>query len=171
MTNSSQRLIRRAGTLPKLPELRTPEGVRVRVQLFPTDATLAADVARTWASLVPDRVDDATFRADLEEHLRRWYPNLSLQGQSELAAMTQEEEVWYLFRDGRIRRESPVRDRFYGVMSSARSTRDEVLSTMRQAELAAQTFGQRRTRTPGETTPAESPGEGTPTASPTTSGA
>jgi len=84
--------------------------------------------------------------------------------------MTQEEEVWYLFRDGRIRRESPVRDRFYGVMSSARSTTDEVLTTMRQAELAAQGFAQRRTRAARETSP-ETPSSGTPTPSPTTSGA
>jgi hypothetical protein len=132
--------------VPTSTQLRTPEGVRVRVHLFPPDRALSADVARIWASLAADRVDDETFREDLEEQLQHWYPRLAIQSQSDLAALTQEEEVWYVFRDGRVRAENAVRDRFYGAMSSARSTREELESTMRQAEEAAELFARRHDR-------------------------
>src|SRR4051812_14926422 len=68
-------------------ELRTPEGIRVRVHVFPPDAAFSSDVRKVWDSLVVDRLDAATFRADVEKKLRRWYPMATIHTQDDFAAM------------------------------------------------------------------------------------
>ena len=103
----------------------------MRVHVFPADDGLTRDVVRAWRRLDTDRADADTFRNDLELLLRRWYPRLAIQTQSDFASLISEEEVWYVFRDGRVSAPVASRDELYAAMSRARDMADSISDALR----------------------------------------
>jgi hypothetical protein len=108
------------------------------------------DVVRLWQRLAPDRADTETFRLDLEAGLHRWYPLLAITVQTKLGSVG-DEDVWYVFRDGRVRTPRPVRDDFYAALSEARNTQETLDQTLRRSretvEIANRPRGPRSRRT------------------------
>jgi hypothetical protein len=84
----------------------------LRFLVFPAeDPALRTDVATVIAAL-PDRIADDAARVVAERQLRRMYPSLRIQQRDDFGGYPDDpSRVWYVFRDGRIRRPSLVRDR------------------------------------------------------------
>src|SRR4051812_31565394 len=105
----------------------------VRILSFPVDDdALRAEVERALAVLP---ATGAT-AAELETALRPWYRSVQVRARNPLGGYADEpSEVWYVYRDGRIRRRNESLDRVYAVLATARSTRrssEELLAAARR---------------------------------------
>jgi hypothetical protein len=109
--------------------LNAPDGSVVRIQVIPPDDGVARELTRAWVRLAPDRTDVGTFRQDLQAVLRRLYPLLVLQPQDRFATVS-DDEVWYCFRDGRVRSPNDRREDLYAALADARETTANVRETM-----------------------------------------
>jgi hypothetical protein len=101
------------------------EHPNVVVRTFPsTDATFGRDVAAAVESVLAQSPGDDAVTI-VEGLLHRRYPNVRVHHQSDLARLVEWDEVWYGYRDGRVRTPSSQREHLYELLSSARRTTDD----------------------------------------------
>jgi hypothetical protein len=113
-----------------------------RLRCFPTgDATFREDVERAALTLAED-LSPQERMAGLVERLRPWYRSVEIVPQDELAQFDHfPNDVWYLFRDGRVRMSNERRDRLYAALASARQTLAASQVAMSDAFEAARAAG------------------------------
>jgi hypothetical protein len=119
--------------------LRGAPGRMIQVHVFPDEKRLAADVARA-ADSVRDSAgsDDELSRAAVEQRLRAWYPRLVIHSRTEFAAIMPSEEVWYVMRDGRVRRPNDRIERLHAALATARDiTADADAALIRSRTIAS----------------------------------
>ena len=101
------------------------EDPTVVVKAFPsTDGVFARDVAVAIEAVLTHAPDDDPVPV-VEGLLHRSYPNVRIHHQTELARLVEWDDIWYAYRDGRIRTPSSERDRLYALLSAARRTADD----------------------------------------------
>lgn len=94
-----------------------------RVLVFPADdVALRREVEASLAATDPTLPDDARVAA-VEQHLRRWYRSVRIRTRDPFGGYPDDPTpVWYVYRDGRIRRRNPGLERLYVAMGQARET-------------------------------------------------
>jgi len=111
----------------------------VQLHVFPDEARLAADVAKAADAVDPEaRSDRERWRAAVEQRLRTWYPRLVIHSRTDFAAIMPSEEVWYVMRDGRVRRPDDRIERLHAALATARDvTADADAALVRSRGIAA----------------------------------
>jgi hypothetical protein len=114
----------------------------VRVLVFPVDdAALRRDVEAAMRQVGAEGtgVDRASA---LERRLRQWYRSLQVHQRDELGGYPDEAvTVWYVYRDGRIRRPNETRERLYAALAQARDTCGASAEAMERARVTAGVAG------------------------------
>lgn len=97
----------------------------LRLLVFPvTDSALRREVDAAVARAPGGLADDAA-RVHVEQDLRRWYRSLQIHERDDLGGYPSDPvRVWYVYRDGRVRRQNSTRDRLYRALADARTTSD-----------------------------------------------
>ena len=121
----------------------------VQLHVFPDEARLAADVARAAALVDPEaHTDRERWRVAVEQRLRTWYPRLVIHSRTDFAAIMPSEEVWYVMRDGRVRRPDDRIERLHAALATARDVTEEADAALTRsrgiAAAAGSTRGDRR---------------------------
>jgi len=95
----------------------------LRVVTFPADDDA---FRREVETALVDLVDAGPLEAQrvvLEERLRTWYRSVQVRRRDSLGGYAGDlGEVWYVYRDGRIRPRNDVLERLYRAMADARAT-------------------------------------------------
>jgi hypothetical protein len=140
--------------------LRAGRGRTIQVHVFPDEKRLAADVVRAADSVAPEAGSDRELsRAAVEHRLRVWYPRLVIHSRTDFAAIVPSEEVWYVMRDGRIRRPDERIERLHAALATARDvTADADAALIRSRSIAA-AAGSRRPVRGGAATATLEPGD------------
>jgi hypothetical protein len=118
----------------------------LRILSFPVDDdALRGEVERALASLPSNGLTPAA----LEAALRHCYRSVQVRARNPLGGYADEPSlVWYVYRDGRIRRPNESLDRVYAILAAARVTRrssEALLGAARQtARRASQSLSGRR---------------------------
>jgi hypothetical protein len=109
----------------------------VVVRAFPsTDATFGRDVvAAIDGVLTQSPGDDAV--TIVEGLLHRRYPNVRVHHQTDLARLVEWQDVWYAYRDGRVRPPNTQRERLYSILSTARQTRADSAAILERSQSVA----------------------------------
>lgn len=119
--------------------------MRPEVHAFPaSDEAFAADVgdALNRVFTQADVPDDRAMEA-VTELLRGRYPNTEISPRTEAGGYGVR-PVWYAFRDGRIRKTDPVRERLYESLRRARRSMADSEELMRRVERSVHRAGFRR---------------------------
>jgi len=119
-----------------------PVQTRLRLVAFPhNDAAFREDVERALERL-SEEVPDEERRDRVLNDLRRLYRAVQIVAQNELAQHDSlAVRTWYVYRDGRIRRPDPDRERLYAALATARRTYDASQTAMADARAAARIAG------------------------------
>lgn len=132
-----------------IPPVSTSDGSTVYIRAFPQEASFARDVRRALGGASPE-LTEGELLVEMQTRLRRWYPRIAIHPREELASLAAHERVWYVFRDGKVRKENPVADRLHRAMSEARATEDGTRRAIEHAE-ASLAFAARPRRRRGAT--------------------
>jgi hypothetical protein len=126
----------------------------VQVHVFPAgDAALLREVERALADLDETR-PERDQKAFVESSLRRWYRTVSIRTRDSIGGYPDDPTiVWYVYRDGRIRRHNPARDRLYAAMGAAIETCRDSESAISAARAVASFAGFGADGTQGEERP------------------
>lgn len=118
-----------------------PDRPSLRVVTFPADdAGLRADVGALLGA-TPERLE-VDEPAALERRLRRWYRSIQVRRRDGLGGYDDDPViVWYVYRDGRIRRRNEARDRLYRALAAARRTYRDSERALESARRIAGVFG------------------------------
>jgi hypothetical protein len=114
----------------------------LRLLVFPAaDLALRRDVDMAVKRLSEDLPNDLA-RQELERDLRRWYRSLQIHDRDDLGGYPDDpSHVWYVYRDGRVRRGNPLRERLYAALATARSTRETTEHSIESARRTAVAAG------------------------------
>ena len=132
-------------------------GTTVVVHVFPDDPRLLQDVRRTALAMQADVADAEGLRDAVERGLRPWYPRLTISERDDLARLNDPEHVWYVMRDGRVRRPREQIDRLYSALATARDTSEQASEALRRADAAIQTARHPRPSGAGAAGPTDGP--------------
>ena len=105
-----------------MPTFHAVDGTTVVVHVFPDEPRFARDVQRVLLAVSPSAGTEADLRRMALRALRAWYPRVAIHPQDALAALVHAERLWYVFRDGQVRRPNATVDRLHRVMADARET-------------------------------------------------
>ena len=106
-----------------IPPVSTSDGTTIFLRAFPQIGAFARDIRRVLAAQSPELTEQELL-LEIQARLRRWYPRLAIHRREELATLAAHERLWYVFRDGQIRKANAVADRLHKAMSEARDTED-----------------------------------------------
>jgi hypothetical protein len=96
----------------------------LRLLVFPVTDSALRDEVHEAVARVSDELPNDIARLQVERDLRRWYRSLQIRERDDLGGYPDDPiRVWYVYRDGRVRRQNPVRDRLYDALATARTTR------------------------------------------------
>src|SRR5919112_4592985 len=119
-----------------------PDRLNLRVLVFPADdLPLRGEVERALQDLSRGDITASDLTPEtLETRLRPWYRSVQVRIRDPLGGYADEPTVvWYVYRDGRIRRRNEPLDGLYSALADARSTTRmsehviaEVTSTIRR---------------------------------------
>lgn len=114
----------------------------LRLLVFPVDDEgLRRDVEATVDRL-PDDLSPSAAREMAQAELRRWYRSLSIRERDTLGGYPDDPAVvWYVYRDGRVRRQKPELDRLYRALAAARTTCETSEAAVERAQTAARAAG------------------------------
>ena len=114
----------------------------LRVIVFPSDdAALSRDVHEVVDRL-PEALTDDLARAATERELRRWYRSLTIHERDTFGAYPDDPTVvWYIYRDGRVRRPNATLERLYTALAVARTTYADSERAITDAQNAARSAG------------------------------
>jgi hypothetical protein len=135
----------------------------VRVLVFPADdVALRREVDKALQDL-PENLPEPDVLAALASALKRWYRAIQIRVREDLAGYDDDPtRVWYIYRDGRIRRRNEALEGLYGAMAGARDTIRSSERVLEETRSIARRAGYRdpladpeqrspETETPGET--------------------
>jgi hypothetical protein len=108
----------------------------ISIHAFPEDERLVQDVRRTALAMAAEHASEPELRRRVEQSLRQWYPRLTISRREDFAGLGPKEHVWYVLRDGRVRRPQPVIDRMYTALADSREVSAAWDSAMRRASEA-----------------------------------
>ena len=110
--------------------------------VFPrSDAALRRDV-ETALRDVGSSPEERTTAKLVERRLRRVYRNIQVHPRDSLGGYDDDPTaVWYVYRDGRVRSPSELRERLYAVLAEARETRDATERALQRSLAAARVAG------------------------------
>ena len=114
----------------------------LRVIVFPADdIALRREVDSMVA--VGERSCDPEFGpAVLQQRLRHWYRSLEVRERSVLGGYPDDPtRVWYVYRDGRIRRRNDALERLYGAIAAARATERTTEAAIARSRVIARLGG------------------------------
>ena len=117
----------------------------ISIHAFPEDERLVQDVRRTALAMASEHASEPELRRRVEQSLRQWYPRLTISRREDFASLGPREHVWYVLRDGRVRRPQPAIDRMYTALADARETSAAWDSAMRRASEALELAHRPRT--------------------------
>jgi hypothetical protein len=83
----------------------------------------------------------ATLQAAVDGELRTIYPNSRIVAQDVMATIGQPVVIWYAYRDGRVRKPDPRRDRIYAAVATARDTVKDSRAVMDNSRSIARSAG------------------------------
>jgi hypothetical protein len=107
------------------------------VRAFPSaDRAFASDVTNAIGNALADAPDDELVSA-VERLLHRRYPNVTIHHQADLARLVEWDDIWYAYRDGRIRPVSAERERLYDLLAAARRTTDDSAAILERSQTVA----------------------------------
>ena len=114
----------------------------LRLLVFPVDdESLRRDVDAAVRRL-PEDLSEADARAAVQHDLRRWYRSLSIHERDALGGYPDDPaRVWYVYRDGRVRRHDAQLDRLYVALANARLTCASSEAAVAGAQAAARAAG------------------------------
>ena len=95
----------------------------VRVLVFPADdVALRREVDKALQDL-PGNLPEPDVLAALASALKPWYRAIQIRVREDLAGYDDDPtRVWYIYRDGRIRRRNEQLEQLYGALAGARDT-------------------------------------------------
>lgn len=120
------------------------DGERIAIQIFPHDRGFARDVARALKAIGPSPASELDALASLRKVLRAWYPRLEIHPREALAGLAPHERLWYVLRDGRVRRADDQTNRLHAALSNARQTSADSDTAVAHARAALDFAGQPR---------------------------
>ena len=114
----------------------------LRFVVFPSDdPALSHDVGDAIRRL-PEALADDVARANAEHDLRRWYRSLVIHERDTFGAYPDDPTtVWYVYRDGRVRRPNDRLDRLYAALADARTTCEASAHAIANARTLTGTVG------------------------------
>jgi hypothetical protein len=96
----------------------------LRLVVFPVADEAFREDVEAAVKRIPDELTDELARTHAEADLKHWYRSLQIRERDDLGGYPDDPiRVWYVYRDGRVRRQNPIRDRLYDALATARSTR------------------------------------------------
>jgi hypothetical protein len=114
-----------------------------RFHIFPeTDTHLGREIRKAYCS-APESLSDAARIAFVEAALRSTYRLMSIRSQHPLGRTPGADRVWYVFRDGGVRRSNAQLDRLYGALATARDLRQRTIGSIESACDTARDAGYR----------------------------
>jgi len=95
----------------------------LRLLVFPADDKgLLRDLDAAVGRVPPEATEDEAMAA-VQQDLRRWYRSLTVRERDSLGGYPDDPaRVWYVYRDGRIRKHDAGLNRLYRALSEARVT-------------------------------------------------
>jgi hypothetical protein len=114
----------------------------LRLRTFPaSDHAFADEVRRVLAAEAETVRDEETLREATIAGLRRWYRSVAIVVQDDVARMDPDTRLWYVYRDGKLRRLNPELERLYGALDSARRIERESDLILNDAAATARSAG------------------------------
>jgi hypothetical protein len=95
----------------------------LRFVVFPSDDPALVRDVRDAIQRLPEALAEDVARANAQHDLRRWYRSVVIHERDAFGAYPDDPTtVWYVYRDGRVRRPNDGLDRLYAALASARTT-------------------------------------------------
>ena len=120
---------------------------RLNLKIYPrSDLGFEREVRDAIARLAKAMADEDALRQAILTDLHQVYRAASITVQQPLASLEPGERTWYVFRDGRLRRDDEHLDRLYDALTEARRLHRETAIALERAvtTAAAAGFGDRR---------------------------
>jgi hypothetical protein len=119
-----------------------PELPRIQIRTFPSgDADFARATHSALDRSVPDATDVRSLASVVDRRLREAYPNSRIVPQDEMGRLGKGEQLWYVYRDGRVRPPDERRERLYRVVGEARRTVAAAETTLDHSRAIAREAG------------------------------
>ena len=116
--------------------------LHLRLLVFPVDDEGLQHAVEAAVGRLGDDVPDADAPAAVQQDLRRWYRSLSIRERDALGGYPDDPaRVWYVYRDGRIRKRDGRLERLYEALAAARATCESSEAVVEHARATARTAG------------------------------
>jgi len=126
---------------------------QVTIRAFPHDGRFLRDIRRAAVAVRGAAGTEGDFLDLLQRALRAWYPRVEIRPREGLAALAEEDRVWYVMREGKVRQPREQAERLYAALSDARATTAESDVAVERARAAMDFASQPRRRRERERRP------------------
>jgi len=114
----------------------------LRVVVFPSDDSVLNRDVHDVLRRLPAALTSDLARTAVERELRHWYRSLTIHERDAFGAYPDDPTVvWYVYRDGRVRRHNPSLERLHTALGVARTTCADSERALTNARGAARSAG------------------------------